>query len=129
MFRKKVRVSNIKNPNLFFQEEFWIDTAALYSFIPEDSLQTIAVEPAATRHLILADGRQETRLLGFCDFQIEGLQGTIPCPVIFAPKGSLYLIGATALENFGVEVDPIEKRLKPLLAIIGAFLASVPTDT
>lgn len=76
------------------------------------------------RNLILADGRQDTRLLGFCDFQIEGLEGTIPCPVIFAPTGSLFLLGATALENFGVDVDPIQKKLKPILAVIGGFLAS-----
>jgi len=76
------------------------------------------------RNLILADERQDTRPLGFCDFQIEGLEGAIPCPVIFAPKGSLFLLGATALENFGVEVDPIEKKLKPILAIIGGFLGS-----
>jgi predicted aspartyl protease len=92
--------------------------------VPEDHLERIGVEPAATRHLVLADGRQETRLLGFCNLQIEGLEGTIPCPVIFAPKGSLFLLGATALENFGVEVDPLQKKLKPILAVIGGFLAS-----
>lgn len=124
MFRIKAKVSNSKKPELFFEEEFWIDTGALYSFVPEDYLERIGVEPAATRNLVLADGRQETRLLGFCDFQIEGLEGRIPCPVIFAPKGSLLLIGATALENFGVEVDPIQRRLKPILAVIGGFLAS-----
>lgn len=124
MFKKRVKVSNSKKPESFFEEEFWIDTGALYSFVPEDYLQRIGVEPSATRNLVLADGRQETRLLGFCDFQIEGLEGTIPCPVIFAPKGSLLLMGATALENFGVEVDPIQKRLKPILAVIGGFLAS-----
>jgi hypothetical protein len=74
-----------------------------------------------TRNLILANGRRETRLLGFCDFQIEGLEGSIPSPVIFVPKGSLFLLGATALENFGVEVDPIQKKLKPILSIIGGF--------
>ena len=124
MFKKRARVSNLKKPELFFEEELWIDTGALYSFIPEDLLAKIGVEPTATRNLVLADGRQERLLLGFCDFQIEGLEGTIPCPVIFAPKGSLLLIGATALENFGVEVDPIQKRLKPILAVIGGFLAS-----
>jgi len=124
MFKKRVRVSNSKNPKSFFDEEFWIDTGSLYSFVPEDYLQKIGVEPSVPRNLILADGRQETRLLGFCDFQIEGLEGSIPCPVIFAPKGSLFLIGVTALENFGVEVDPIQKRLKPILAVIGGFLAS-----
>ena len=124
MFKKRARVANSKRPELFFEEEFWIDIGALYSFAPEDYLERISVEPSATRHLILADGRQATRLLGFCDFQIDGLEGAIPCPVIFAPKGSLFLLGATALENFGVEVDPVQKRLKPILAVIGGFLAS-----
>lgn len=124
MFKKRVKVSNSKKPELFFEEEFWIDTGALYSFVPEDYLERIGVGPAATRRLVLADGRQQTRLLGFCDFQIEGLEGCLPCPIIFAPKGSLLLIGATTLETFGVEVDPIQEKLKPMLAVIGGFLAS-----
>ena len=124
MLKKKVRVSNSKRPEMFFEEEFWVDAGALYSFVPEDFLEQIGVEPSAKRHVVLADGRQEERPLGFCDFQIEGLEGNIPCPVIFAPKGALFLFGATALENFGVEVDPINKRLKPILAVIGGFLAS-----
>ena len=124
MFKKKVRVSNSKNTQQYFEEEFWVDTGALYSFVPEDYLEKIGVEPVAKRNLILADGRHDTRLLGFCDLQIEGLEGTIPCPIIFAPKDSLFLLGATALENFGVEVDPIQKKLRPILAVIGGFLAS-----
>jgi len=124
MFKKRVKISNSKDPNKFFEEEFWVDTGALYSFVPEDYLERIGVEPSVKRNLILADGRKDTRMLGFCNFQIEGLEGVIPCPVIFARKGSLFLIGATALENFGVEVDPIQKKLKPILAIIGGFLAS-----
>jgi hypothetical protein len=57
-------------------------------------------------------------------FQIAGLEGRIPCPVVFAPKGLLLLLGATALENFGVEVDPVHKTFKPILAVIAGFLAS-----
>jgi predicted aspartyl protease len=124
MFKQTVRVSNSKEPDRFFKAEFWVDTGALYSFIPEDYLEKIGMEPSGKRNLILADGRQDTRLFGFCDFQIEGIEGSIPCPVVFAPKGSLLLLGATALENFGVGVDPIEKKLKPILAVIGGFLAS-----
>jgi len=121
---KRVKLCNSKNPTQCFEEQFWVDTGALYSFVPEDRLQAIGVEPVATRLLVLADGRQETRLLGFCDFQVEGLEGSIPCPVIFAPHGSLFLLGATALENFGVEVDPVQKRLKPILSVIGGFIAA-----
>lgn len=124
MIKKRVRVSNSKKPEAFFEEEFWIDTGALYSFVPEDFLERIGVEPSGKRNLILADGRQDTRLFGFCDFAIEDLEESIPCPVVFAPKGSLFLIGATALENFGVQVDPVQKKLKPILAVIGGHLAS-----
>jgi predicted aspartyl protease len=124
MMKTGAKVLNSKDPGRFFEEQFWVGSGALYSFVPEDYLERIGVEPSATRNLVLADGRQETRLLGFCDLQVEGLEGSIPCPVVFAPKGSLFLLGATALENFGVEVDPIQKRLKPILAVIGGFVAS-----
>ena len=129
MMKKRVTVSNMKDPSRCFEEQFWVDTGALYSFIPENLLENIGVEPSATRTLVLADGRQEKRLLGFCDFQIDGLEGSIPCPVVFSPKGSLLLLGATVLQNFGVEVDPINKRLRPILAVIGGFLASSCDDT
>jgi predicted aspartyl protease len=125
LFKQKVKVSNPAKPELSFEEEFWVDTGALYSFVPEDHLNRIGVGPTATRRLVLADGRQDTFLFGFCNFEIEGLEGSIPCPVIFAPKGSLFLLGATALENFGVAADPVQKQLKPILAVIGGFLGSM----
>jgi hypothetical protein len=62
--------------------------------------------------------------MGEALFTLRELDETLTCPVVFAPKGSLYLLGATALENFGVDADPTTKRLKPILAIIGGFLAS-----
>jgi len=124
MFKKHVKLTNMQAPGLFFEDEFWVDTGALYSFVPEDKLFSIKVDPVGTRDLILADGRVDKRLLGFCIFEITGLNGSIPCPVIFAPKDSLYLLGATALENFGVAADPINKDLKPILSVIGGFIGS-----
>jgi predicted aspartyl protease len=124
MFKTKVKVSNVKDPSLYFEEEFWVDTGALYSFIPEEFLERIGVEPTTRRNLVLADGRKDTRQLGFCNFEINTFEGRITCPVIFAPTGSLFLLGATALENFGVDADPIQKKLKPILAVIGGFIAS-----
>lgn len=125
MFKQLVRISNTKDINLYFENEFWVDTGALYSFVPEDILEKLKIEPVGNRNLILTDGRTDKRLLGFCNFEIKELGGPIPCPVIFAPKSSLFLIGATALENFGVDVDPINKKLKPILSVIGGFLGSI----
>lgn len=124
MFQVPVLITNPKDPEKNFKEKFWVDTGALYSFVPEDKLTAIGIEPMTARDLILADGRRDKRLLGEALFTIEELDETMTCPVIFAPKGSLFLLGATALENFGVDVDPAAKRLKPILGIIGSFLGS-----
>jgi predicted aspartyl protease len=124
MFQVPVIIANPKDPNQHFEEKFWVDTGALYSFVPENRLTAIGIEPLKTRDLILADGRKDKRLLGEALFTIEELDETMTCPVIFAPKDSLYLLGATALENFGVDVDPAAKQLKPILGIIGGFPGS-----
>ncbi|MGD0698064.1 MAG: hypothetical protein ABSB82_24880 [Terriglobia bacterium] len=57
---------------------------------------------------------------------IPQLEESLTCPVIFAPADSLHLLGATALENFGVQPDPTTQQLKPIAAVIGGFLASAP---
>jgi predicted aspartyl protease len=119
-------VSNPGDATRFFEENFWVDTGALYSIVPEDRLHEIGIQPLRTRELILADERRDRRLLGEAVLTVPQLNESLTCPVIFAPKDSLYLLGATALENFGVQADPITKQLRPIAAVIGGFLASAP---
>jgi predicted aspartyl protease len=126
MFQLRVRVANSSDPSRFFEEDFWVDTGALYSFVPEDRLNEIAVRPLRARELILADGRHDRRLLGEAILTVPQLNESLTCPIIFAPKDSLYLLGATALENFGVQADPTTQQLRPIAAVIGGFLGSSP---
>lgn len=130
MFQVVVTVTNPRDPARFFEAPFWVDTGALYSFVPEDRLREIGIEPLRARELILADGRRDRRLLGEAIFTIAQPHESLTCPVVFAPPGSLYLLGATALEIFGVEADPTTQQLKPIAAVIGGFLASAmpPAD-
>jgi len=128
MFKVKVRVANPAQPGTSFEEEFWVDTGALYTFIPEERLVSIGVKPIRSRDLILADGRRDRRLLGEALLTLDEVRETLTCPVIFAPAGSLYLLGATALENFGVQADPMEQRLKPIAAVIGGYIGSRPNE-
>ena len=129
MFKVVARVANPADPERFFDEQFWVDTGALYTFVPEDRLAAIGIEPLRSRDLILADGRRDRRLLGEARLTLPELDETLTCPVVFAPNESLYLLGATALENFGVDVDTAAKRLKPILGIIGGYLASKSAQT
>ena len=125
MFKKRVKVSNPNDSSKFFEADFWVDTGALYSFIPQNLLEQINFEPEGTKNLIFADGRTDRKLFGPCKFEIEGFNDKITCPVIAGSKDSLFLLGATALENFAVEADPVNKQLRPIFAIIGGFTASI----
>jgi hypothetical protein len=124
MFKVRVTVSNPADAARSFEEDFWVDTGALYSFVPEDRLYAIGIEPIRSRDLVLADGRHEQRLLGEARMTVADLGETLTCPVIFGPPGSLFLLGSTALENFGVDADPVARRLKPISGVIGGFVAS-----
>lgn len=123
MFQVSVKVANPADPARFFEERFWVDTGALYSFVPENRLIEIGLRPLIARDLIFADGRRDRRLLGEALFTMPPQPETLTCQVVFAPPGSLCLLGATALEAFGLEADPVGQRLKPITAVIGGFLA------
>jgi predicted aspartyl protease len=120
MFQVKVKVANPQSPERFFEEPFWVDTGALYSFVPEGRLKAIGIIPKFTRDFVFADGTKDRRLVGEAAFALEGNDEIITCLVVFGPPGSLFLLGATALENFGVQADPTTQKLRPIMAVIGA---------
>ena len=124
MFQVQIRVSNPTERSRFFEENFWVDTGALYSLVPEGRLKVIGISPLRARELILTDGRRDRRFLGEAVLTIPQLDESLTCPVIFAPADSLYLLGATALENFGVQADPTTQQPRPIVALTGGFLAS-----
>ena len=68
MFQVKVTVANPLAPERSFQDPFWVDTGALYSFAPEDRLHTIGIVPKFTRDFVFAapswgfaDGKKDRR--------------------------------------------------------------------
>src|SRR4029450_2833460 len=52
MFTVRVRVANPSAPDRFFDDDFWVDTGALYSFMPEDRLAAIGLAPVQSREII-----------------------------------------------------------------------------
>ena len=122
-FQVNVRVANLSSPQRFFEEKFWVDTGAIYSSVPEDKLDAIGLAAFGARKYLLADGRRGQLRIGAGLFEIEGISEQVPCPVIFAPPGSPCLLGATALENFGLDVDPTAMKLKPTTSIMAGSVA------
>jgi predicted aspartyl protease len=54
MFQTTVRVANKADLDRAFEERFWVDTGALYTFVPEDRLEAIGVRPEGRREFAMA---------------------------------------------------------------------------
>jgi len=98
--------------------EALVDTRATYTSLPGSLLRSLGVSSSVTRTFILADGRRIQRGLGDTWMRLHGERH--PVQVIFAEDDSASLLGAVALETFGLMVDPVNERLIPVDGLLMA---------
>ena len=94
-----------------------VDTGAFYSTLPTKLLGLLGLSPTGTDDFELADGRSIERGYTVAMLRYDG--DTVRVPVIFDDSNSQQLIGATALESFGLVVDPVFGRLAPASKLMG----------
>jgi predicted aspartyl protease len=61
--------------------------------------------------LVLADGHRAERSVGDAAVAVNG--EAVPCRVVFGEPGDAVLLGLTVLEQLGLAVDPVQRRLVP----------------
>ncbi len=108
----------VKNPaarDRTWQGEFLVDTGAIDSLVPRQHLEAVGVEPIGSRTYEMADGRRLQFDIGGAEleFMDEMVMGT----VVFVDDDVEPLLGLTALESAGIEVDPRNQQLKRLSAV------------
>ena len=110
-----VTIRNPADPSRSWRGPFLVDTGATDSVVPRDRLEAIGVKSAGQRTYELADGRQVRMEVAVAriEFMDEFVGGT----VVFGEAGAEPLLGATALESMGVEVDPRNQELRKLSAV------------
>jgi clan AA aspartic protease len=86
-----------------------VDTGASYTTLPATLLRSLGVEPHARRNFTLATGDLVQRDLGRTWVKIDGQ--TEMTMVVFGDDAALPLLGAVTLEEFGLGVDPVAKKL------------------
>lgn len=91
--------------------ETMADTGATYSVFPRELLDSLKIAPAKTVEIQLGDGSIITRKMGSAKMRLNG--DVFPVPVIFGESGDTSVLGLTALEIFGLAVDPVNRRLVP----------------
>ena len=110
-----VPISNPADPGQCWEGRFLVDTGAIDSLVPRPHLEAIGIEPEGQRMYELADGRKIAMDVGLARMEFMGeLTGGL---VVFGDADTEPLLGVTALESAGIEVDPLNQRLKKLPSV------------
>ena len=110
-----VRVTNPAEPGKFWEGLFLVDTGATDSLAPRSFLEAIGLEPRGQRKYELADGSELA--LDITVAEIEFMGEVVGGTIIMGADNAEPLLGVTALESVGIEVDPLNQRLKRLPAV------------
>ena len=110
-----VRITNPAEPDRFWEGLFLVDTGATDSLVPRPHLKAIGLEPKGRRVYQLADGSD--LVLDVTTADIEFMGEIVGGTIIFGEADAEPLLGVTALESVGIEVDPLNQRLKRLPAV------------
>ena len=88
-----------------------VDTGASYTMAPASILEGLGVRRADMENFILADGSRREMSIGLVDMELGGRHRSVY--VIFGPEEVKILLGAMALEAFGLAADAKNRKLIP----------------
>ena len=109
-----VLVRNPAEPDRTWEGLFLVDAGAVDCLVPGNRLRDLGLIPKSERSYELTDGREIK--LPIATAEIEFMGDMVGTTVIFGPDDAEPILGVTALESVGIEVDPRSQRLKRLPA-------------
>jgi len=115
MTQVTVTVRNPAQPERIYEGLFLVDTGAVDCLVPGKYLKEIGLSPKSKRTYELADGTEVTMDITTADIEFMG--DIVGATVLFGADDAEPILGVTALESVGIEVDPRTQRLKRLPAV------------
>lgn len=97
--------------------ELVVDTGSTLTWIEAATLRRLGYEPIQSRLFQTIKGEDIWREVGDATLECNGIRATVG--TVFAGPGEAQVLGVTALERMGLEVDPI----RPALREVRAYLA------
>ncbi len=92
------------------------DTGATLTMLPATLLAQAGIEPFKEMEFRVADGRKVTRKLGEARIHVNG--DAVTARVIFGEPEDASVLGLTVLEEIGLAVDPVNRKLIPAEFVI-----------
>jgi len=106
----KVRIAHPSHLERGEEVELLVDTGAMLTVVPRAVLQRLGVNPGARRPFRAFGGvvHRETGVAAVIyNGEVAGIR------VIFGEEGDPAVLGVTALEALGYQVDPVTGELRP----------------
>lgn len=88
------------------------DTGAMYTIVHSSILDDLGIKPFSWRRFTLANGERIERDIGGALYRVGEYRWH--APVIFGEEGDQSILGVTALEALGLQMDPVSGQLKPI---------------
>ena len=111
----KAIVRNPAEPDRAWEGVFLVDTGAMDCMVPRKHLESIGLEPKGKRVYEMADGSKIR--MDATTAQVEFMGEFVGATIIIGDEDAEPLLGVTALESAGIEVDPRNESLKKLPAV------------
>jgi len=92
--------------------EILVDSGALFTSIPRSILERLGLKPVARQRLRVYGGGIVERDVGGAIVEYGERRAVVP--IVFGEPEDVPVLGATALESLGYQVDPVSKKLKPI---------------
>jgi predicted aspartyl protease len=85
------------------------DTGATLTLVPGSVLEGLGIEKGHRASFVFGDGRRTSRDVGNAVVEVDG-EATV-CRVVFGESNDAAVLGFTVLEQLGLAVDPVQRRL------------------
>ncbi len=109
-------IRNPADPDRFWEGTFLVDTGAIDCVVPRSVLEGVGLRVKGERVYTLADGGAVRMEITTGDVELMG--ETVGVTIVFVDDdNAIPLLGATAMESAGVEVDPRNESLRRLPSI------------
>lgn len=108
-------IRNPAAPERVWEGLFLVDTGTIDCLVPRRHLESIGLAPVGQRIYSRADGSEVKMGAGVAKIEFMGdfTGGT----VLFGNDDAEPLLGVTALESLGIEIDPLNRTLRRMPSV------------
>jgi len=96
--------------------DFLVDSGATYTVLPAAVWKKISLKPKRSMEFTLADGTKIRRKISECLFRYKDQEAHTP--VVLGQSKDQALMGTLTLEIMGLVLNPFDRTLRPMKAVM-----------